>query len=64
MLLNYLTTTVRSFGKNKGYTLINVLGLAVGFASVLLISIYIHHELSYESFPITHTINPISLRQE
>ena len=50
MLLNYLTTTVRSFGKNKGYTLINVLGLAVGFASVLLISIYIHHELSYESF--------------
>lgn len=50
MLRNYFTTTLRGFGKNKGYTLINVLGLAVGFASVLYISLYIHHELSYESF--------------
>ena len=50
MLRNYLTTTLRGFSKNKGYTLINVMGLAVGFASVLYISIYIHHELSYDSF--------------
>lgn len=50
MLKNYIQTTFRSFKKNKGYTSLNILGLAVGFASVLYIAMYISHETSYDSF--------------
>ena len=34
--------------RQKGYTLINVLGLAVGLATCILIVLYIHDEFSYD----------------
>lgn len=50
MLKNFFVISLRSLATNKVYTLINILGLAIGMASVLLITIYITHELSYDKF--------------
>ncbi len=50
MLRNYFNTTLRNFRQRKFYTLINVLGLAIGLASSLLIAWYVIDELSYDSF--------------
>jgi putative ABC transport system permease protein len=47
---NYLKTALRSLSKHKGYSLINILGLAIGMATCLLIILYVNHELSYDSF--------------
>ncbi|MBK7871980.1 MAG: ABC transporter permease [Saprospiraceae bacterium] len=50
MFKNYVTIAFRHLLKYKAYSSINILGLAVGIASCLLISIYIAHELSYDRF--------------
>jgi len=50
MLKNYFTIAWRNFSKQQFYSLINVLGLAVGLASVALIYLYIKHEQSYDRF--------------
>jgi putative ABC transport system permease protein len=48
MLRNYLKTAFRSLWKNKGFSAINILGLAIGLATCLLILIYVMDELSYD----------------
>ena len=50
MLQNYLTVAWRNLLRNKGYTFINVAGLAVGMACCLLITLYVRHELSYDRY--------------
>jgi putative ABC transport system permease protein len=50
MLKNYIKTAIRSLIKQKVYTLINMLGLAVSLTACLLIVIYVKHELSYDRF--------------
>ncbi|TRX51404.1 FtsX-like permease family protein [Fulvivirga sp. M361] len=50
MLRNYLKTTFRSLLKNKIFSFINLFGLAIGMASVLMITIYVKYERSYEKF--------------
>src|ERR1700722_14659443 len=50
MLRNYLKTAFRSLWKNKGFSAINILGLAIGLATCLLILIYVTDELSYDRF--------------
>ncbi|MDB5090991.1 MAG: cell division protein FtsX, partial [Mucilaginibacter sp.] len=50
MIRNYLKTAFRSLLKNKGFTFINVLGLALGLATCLLIVFYVIDELSYDHF--------------
>src|SRR5262245_60165027 len=50
MIRNYFKTAVRNFLRDKGYSLINVLGLAVGMACALLIALYIWDELRYDNF--------------
>lgn len=50
MLRNYFQVAVRNLLKNKILTLINVLGLALGLASVFLITQYVFFELSYDRF--------------
>ncbi|QMW05503.1 ABC transporter permease [Spirosoma foliorum] len=52
MLRNYLKIAFRTLVKNKGYSFINIGGLAVGMAVAMLIGLWIYDELSYEkSFP-------------
>lgn len=50
MLKSYLTIAFRNILKNKGTSLINLLGLTIGLASCLLIFIYVRAELSFDQF--------------
>ena len=50
MFKNYLKSAYRSLLKNKIYSAINVSGLTVGVACCLLISLYVHDEMSYDKF--------------
>jgi putative ABC transport system permease protein len=50
MFKNYIKTAVRSLYKNKGFTAINILGLALGLATCLLIVFYVVDELSYDRY--------------
>jgi putative ABC transport system permease protein len=52
MIRNCLKTAFRNLLKNKGFTVLNVLGLALGLATCLLIVFYIFDELSYDRFNI------------
>ncbi len=50
MIKNYIKTAFRGLLKNKAFTAINVLGLALGLATCLLIVFYVFDELSYDRF--------------
>ncbi len=50
MLRNDMKMALRAVKHNKGYTFINMTGLAVGIASCLLILLFVRHELSYDRF--------------
>ncbi len=50
MLKYYLKIAVRNLLRHKGYTLINVSGLAVGMACCLLILLFVQDELSYDRY--------------
>ncbi len=50
MIKNYFKIALRNLRKYKGYSLINILGLAVGIAVCLLIFKYVSHELSYDRY--------------
>jgi len=50
MLKNYLNITFRNLKKHKGFSFINILGLAVGMACTLLILLWVQDELSYDRF--------------
>jgi putative ABC transport system permease protein len=48
MLQNYISIALRNLRKHKGFSIINISGLAVGIACCVLLSLYIKDELSYE----------------
>jgi putative ABC transport system permease protein len=48
MLKNYILVALHHLLKQKLYTLINVVGLAVGLACFILISLFVRHELAYD----------------
>ena len=48
MFKNHLKIAWRNLLKNKGFTLINIVGLSIGVAACILISAYIIHESSYD----------------
>lgn len=50
MIKNYFRIAFRNLWRNKMFSLITVLGLAVGLASCLLLFMYVSHELSYDDF--------------
>jgi len=50
MLKNYLKIALRNLNRNKINSIINISGLAIGLACVLLIGMYIKDELSYDQF--------------
>ena len=52
MFGNYWKVALRSLLKRKGFTLINLLGLATGMAVCLLILLFIRHELRYDDFEV------------
>jgi putative ABC transport system permease protein len=50
MISSYLKVFIRLFFKQTTFTIINVLGLAVGLACCLSIGLYVWHELSFDRF--------------
>src|SRR4249920_3171707 len=48
MFRNYLKTAFRNIVKSKFYSSLNIIGLAVGLATCLLILVYVLDELSYD----------------
>lgn len=50
MFRNYLKTSFRNLIKSKGFSAINIIGLACGLASCLLIVFYVINELSYDKY--------------
>ncbi|MYA76712.1 MAG: ABC transporter permease, partial [Gemmatimonadetes bacterium] len=50
MFGNYLTVAFRHLNRQKGYSAINVMSLALGIACALLILLYIRDELSYDRY--------------
>jgi len=52
MLKNYFKTALRNFWKNKFYTSLNIIGLAIGISTCLLIMLYVHDELNYDKYNV------------
>ena len=50
MIKNYFKIAWRNLSKNKGYSAINIGGLAVGMAVAMLIGLWIWDELSYDKY--------------
>jgi len=50
MIKNYFIITLRNLLRQKGYSIINILGLAIGFAAFILIFLHVINELSYDTF--------------
>ncbi|MXZ74327.1 MAG: FtsX-like permease family protein [Gemmatimonadetes bacterium] len=50
MIRNYLTVALRNLLRQPVYSLINVVGLAIGMAACMLIVLYIQDELSYDRY--------------
>ncbi|HET7115248.1 MAG TPA: ABC transporter permease [Hanamia sp.] len=50
MFKNYLKTAFRNLYKSKGFSAINIIGLACGLATCLLIILYVVDELNYDHY--------------
>ena len=50
MLKNYFKIGIRNLLIHKKYSLINILGLAIGFTGFILIMLWVQDELSYDKF--------------
>ncbi len=50
MLKNYLKIALRNIWKHKGYSFINIAGLAVGLACALFILLWVQDEMSFDRF--------------
>lgn len=50
MLFSYFLLALRTVRKQRGYAIINTLGLAIGLASALFIFLYVRHERTYDAF--------------
>ncbi len=50
MIKNYLKIALRNIKRQKGYSFINVVGLALGMACCMFILFYVLYEFSYDTF--------------
>ncbi|MCS3800661.1 ABC transporter permease [Niastella sp. OAS944] len=50
MFTNYFKTAWRNLIKNKAYSILNIMGLAIGMAVALLIGLWSYNEYSYDRF--------------
>jgi putative ABC transport system permease protein len=50
MFRNYLTIALRNFKRQKGFTILNITGLAIGLASVTLVYLFIIDEQGFDRF--------------
>ncbi len=50
MFKNYFKIALRNLWRSKGFSLLNIAGLAIGMAAAILILLWIQNELSYDQF--------------
>ncbi|NQU55284.1 MAG: ABC transporter permease [Bacteroidetes bacterium] len=50
MFKNFIKTTLRNLLRNKFYSMINIVGLAIGITSCILIMLYVQSEMSYDKY--------------
>src|ERR1700748_657270 len=50
MFKNYFKIAFRNLWRNKGFSAINIFGLAIGLAGCLLIALFVVDELSYDKY--------------
>ncbi|MBM3312690.1 MAG: ABC transporter permease, partial [Candidatus Aminicenantes bacterium] len=50
LVWNYLRTALRIFRRNRAFSTLNVVGLALGMLTFLLIMTWVRHQLSYDRF--------------
>ena len=50
MFHNYLKIALRNLWRHKAFSAINILGLAIGLATCLIILLFVTHELSYDRY--------------
>src|SRR5947207_3030822 len=51
MFKNYFKIAFRNLKKSKSFSVINILGLAIGLACFMLIAVFVYNELSYDKYP-------------
>ena len=50
MLKNYFKIALRNLLRNKGFSVINISGLAIGMASAIIILLWVQNEVSFDRF--------------
>src|SRR5450432_1711915 len=50
MIKNFFKIAYRNIFRNKGFSIINISGLAIGMASAMLILLWVQNEISYDRF--------------
>src|SRR3954465_14874771 len=60
MFRNYFKTAWRNLWKNKIYSAVNIVGLAIGMAACILILLFVFYEKSFDNF---HTKNIYRLNE-
>ena len=50
MLKSYFLVAIRNFWRNKIFSLINILGLAIGISASLIIFLLVYYDLSFDKF--------------
>ncbi len=50
MFRNFIKVAIRNIFRHRGFSFINILGLAIGMACCILILMWVQHELSYDRF--------------
>src|ERR1700712_2942581 len=50
MLRNYIKTAWRNIIRAKGYSALNIFGLATGMAVAMIIGLWVYHQYSYDKF--------------
>ena len=50
MFKNYFLTAIRNFGRNTGFSIINILGLSIGIACCFILLLIVRFELSYDRY--------------
>src|ERR1700743_2253351 len=54
MIRNYVLAAIRNLGKNKGFSFLNIAGLAVGIACAGLILLWVEDEVTYDHSVAAH----------
>lgn len=54
MIRNYIISAFRNLVRQRGFSIVNITGLAIGMAIAILIYLWVQHELSYDRFNSKH----------